>query len=220
MDFKKKIEDIFDITAQPTVDIVSSMFLEGMVGSVVPGVTSAMLGYKQKRSEKMIEEFMIETRRRQQELEGKIIQLDEEKFTEIKEKYFGLTLDYVMETKQEEKIKYIVNGFINLTIIENLQEDVILIYYDILKKTGVSHDQYKLIQNKLERLGLIETKGQSQYDEMFENVKNIGEYLVKLEKNQKVKLKFKKPSGGSIKSYKLTKLGWGFLDFFIGDSAS
>lgn len=73
MDLKKKVEDIFDITAQPTVDIVSSMFLEGIVGSVVPGVTSAMLAYKQKRAEKMIEEFMIEIRRRQQELEEKII---------------------------------------------------------------------------------------------------------------------------------------------------
>lgn len=134
----------------------------------------------------MIEEFMIETRRRQQELEEKIIQLDEKRFTEIKEKYFGLTLDYVMETKQEEKIKYIVNGFINLTTMENLQEDVILIYYDILdelniidirvlkiydyfnknedyydilEETGISHSQYKLIQTKLEKLGLIETKG-------------------------------------------------------------
>ena len=93
-------------------------------------------------------------------------------------------------------------------------------YYDILEKTGISHDQYKLIQNKLERLGLIETKGQSQYDEMFENVKNIGEYLVKLEKNNKAKLKFKKPSGGSTKSYKLTGLGWDFLDFFMDDNKS
>lgn len=55
---------------------------------------------------------------------------------------------------------------------------------------------------------------------MFENVINIGEYLVKLEKNNKDKLKFKKTSGGSIKSYKLTGLGWDFLDFFIGGNKS
>jgi hypothetical protein len=43
MDLKKKVEDIFDITAQSAVDIVSSMFLEGIVGPVVPGVTNVML---------------------------------------------------------------------------------------------------------------------------------------------------------------------------------
>lgn len=45
MDFKKKVEDIFEIAAQPTVDIVSSMFLEGLAGTVAPGVTSVMLPY-------------------------------------------------------------------------------------------------------------------------------------------------------------------------------
>lgn len=244
MDLRRKVEDIFDIAAQPTVDIVSSMFLEGVAGSVVPGVTSAMLAYKQKRSERMIEEFMIETRKRQQELEEKLIELDEERFIEIKGKYFGLVLDYVMETKQEEKIKYITNGFINLTSMEKLQEDVILIYYDILdelnildirvlklydyfsrsesyvdilKDANISYDQYALIQNKLERLGLIESKAQSKYDELFDNVKNMGDYLVKLSNGKKATLKFKKSSSGSMNSFVLTKLGRQFLDFFTGD---
>lgn len=241
MDMKKKVEDIFDITAGPAVDIVSSIFLEGVVGTLVPGVTSAMLAYKQKRSEKMVEEFMLETKKRQHELEEKLIKLDEDIFSDIKGKYFGLVLDYVIETKQKEKIKYIVNGFINLSDMEKLQEDVILVYYDLLdelnildlrilkvydsfnrtegyydiiKDTGISDEQYKLIQNKLERLGLIETKGKSQYEEMFENVTNLGEYLTNIEKNKKSKLKFKKPSGIKSKSYYLTKLGRRFLEFF------
>lgn len=41
--------DIFEEGAEPCVDIVSSMVLEGVAGSVVPGVTSAMFAYKQKR---------------------------------------------------------------------------------------------------------------------------------------------------------------------------
>ena len=87
-------------------------------------------------------------------------------------------------------------------------------YYDIVEDVDISNEQYNLIQNKLERLGLIETKGQSQYEEMFENVKNLGEYLTKIEKGNKAKLKFKKTSGGRSKSYSLTKLGWRFLEFF------
>lgn len=247
MDLKKKVEDIFDITIQPTVDIVSSIFLEGLVSSVVPGVTSAFLAYKQKRTERMIELFMVETKRRQNELEKKLNQLSEEQLKVFKDKYFGLVLDYVAENKQEEKIKYIVNGFINIATMDNIKEDVMLIYYDILdelnvldimvfrtydyfnrddgyydilQKTGITHEQFKLIENKLERLGLIETKGQSQYEEMFENVKNIGEYLLNIQKGKKVNLKFKKPAVGSIKSYKLTQLGRNFINFFMEDNLS
>ena len=93
MDMKKKVEDIFDIGAGPAVDIVSSIFLEGVAGRVVPGVTSAMLAYKQKRSERMVEEFMLETKKRQLELEEKLIKLKEGPFIDIKDKYFGLVLD-------------------------------------------------------------------------------------------------------------------------------
>lgn len=241
MDMKNKFEDIFDIGAEPAVSIVSSMFLDGVVGTVAPGVMSLMLAYKQKRSERMIEEFMRETRVRQSEVEEKLLALEEEDLKEVKGKYFGLVLDYVIETKQEEKIKYIVNGFINLTEIKKLKEDVVLIYYDLLdglnildirvlkiysynheietysdiiEDANISYEQYELIQNKLKRLGLLETNGQSQYEEMFGNVKNMGEFLNLIEKGKKAKLKFKKPGAGRLQSYKLTRLGRDFLVFF------
>lgn len=242
MDIKDRVEDIFDIAGEPAANIVSIMFLEGIVGSVAPGIVSAVLAYKQKRSERMIDKFMIETRERQDELEEKLLLRGEEDFKEIKDKYFGLVLDYVIETKQEEKIKYIVNGFMNIADMENLKEDVILIYYDLLDSLNVldirvlrtyidikytesyqdiiddaeiSLEQYKLIQNKLERLDLLETRGQSQYDEMFENVKNIGDYLDKLNRGKKAKLKFRKPRSGSTKTYRTTELGRSFLRFFM-----
>lgn len=63
MDIKKRVEDIFDITAQPAVSIVSSMFIEGIAGSMVPGVTSAMIACKQKRAERRLEQFMEETKK-------------------------------------------------------------------------------------------------------------------------------------------------------------
>jgi hypothetical protein len=241
VDLKKRVEEIFEISAEPAADIASSIFLEGIAGSVVPGVTSAMLAYKQKRSERMVEEFMLETKKRLNELEDNLTKLDEERIKEFKNKYFGLVLDYVVEAKQEEKIKYIVNGFINLADMENLQEDVILIFYDILDElnildirvlklydyfskkesysdiiedVGIDYEQYALIRNKLERLELIENRAQSQYEEMFKNVANIGEYLSKVDKGKKANLKFKKPKTINSKSYQLTKLGRKFLRFF------
>jgi hypothetical protein len=241
MDLRKKVEDVFEVTAEPAVDVVSSMFLDGIAGSIVPGVASAMLAYKQKRSERMIESFMLETKKRQDEFEKKLLDLDETTVAEITSKYFGLIMDYVIDNRQEEKIEYIVNGFINLTTMEKLQEDVVIIFYDllselnmldlrvlklydyftrcetfadILESAKITYDQYNLIRNKLERLGLIEGAAEPKYDEMFENVRNMGEYLTALEKGKKAKLKFKKPGVINPASKKLTKLGREFLSFF------
>lgn len=246
MDWKKKVEDTFDIVAEPATNIVSSMFLEGLVGSVVPGVTSAMLAYKQKRSERMIEEFMIETQKRQEEFEEKLLNADESRVKEITGKYFGITLDYVSNTKQEEKVEYLVNGFINLASVEFLQEDVILIYYDLLEElnlldirvlrlfayqvddsyskiiddAGIDYDQYHLIINKLVRLGLLQSRAQANYDDMFINVMNIAVHLEKLQKGEESKLKFKKPIGlstsaSSISSKRVTPLGRKLIEFFL-----
>jgi len=242
MDWKKKVEETFDIVAEPATDIVSSMFLEGLIGTVVPGATSAMLSYKQKRSEHMIERFMIQTQKRLNEFEENLKNLDPSIIEEIKTKYFGITLDYVSNTKQEEKIEYLVNGFINIANMDILQEDIILIFYDtlselnlldlrilkmygnitgddnyykIVDETGIDNSQYTLIVNKLERLGLIQSRAQSQYDEIFMNVVNIGEYLCELEKGRKAKLKYKKPFGASFSTSKqITNLGRRFLEFF------
>lgn len=134
MGIKEKAKEIFDIAAEPTVDIVSSMFLEGVVGSVVPGAVSAVLAYKQKRQERNYEKFMEITNERCQELEDKLEKLSEASRRKFITEYFGIVSDYVLDEKQEEKIKYIVNGFINLASIENSKEDFVLTYYDALKE--------------------------------------------------------------------------------------
>lgn len=39
-----------------------------------------------------------------------------------------------IQTNQTEKISYIVNGFVNMTKVENISEDVAYIYYDTLEQ--------------------------------------------------------------------------------------
>ncbi len=244
MDIKKKVEDIFDIAAQPTVDIVSSIFLDGVVGSVLPGVTGAMLAYKQKRSEKMLEKFMIETQKRHEELENKLLNASEDRVKEISGKYFGIVADYAIDEVQEDKIQYLVNGFINLASADDLNEDFVLTYYDTLKtlrlvdigvlklyyeiylgndqksytdilnEFNIDYDQYNAIRDKLERLGLFATKRSKYEDILYENIINIQSYLQDVYKGKKATLR----SLRTIEkrdSFLISKFGKEFTDFFI-----
>jgi hypothetical protein len=47
---------------------------------------------------------------------------------------FKYVMDYVIDEQQEEKIQFMVNGFINITEHEEVTDDFILTYYDVLKE--------------------------------------------------------------------------------------
>lgn len=132
-DIKEKAIDLFEAAAEQVPDVLSSIVLEGIVGSVVPGVTGAMLAYKQKRQEHMFTLFLEEIRGRVDELAVRLEAIEPDKYEEIKSKYFGLVSDYVLDEVQEEKIHFIVNGFSNLAFAESVSEDFVLTYYDTLQ---------------------------------------------------------------------------------------
>lgn len=216
------------------------MFLEGVVGAIVPGMAGAMVAYKQKRAEQMLEKFMIETKKRQGDLEEKLLKLDVDKVNEITGKYFGIVTGYVKDEVQEEKIKYLVNGFINLSSFENINEDFVLTYYDTLKtlrmvdigvlkyygeliqqsytevtnELNIEYEQYDAIREKLARLGLFTTKRDEAEDNLYENLINMQNYLGDLAKNKKASLKkFKRADKKD--SYTISKFGREFIRFFV-----
>lgn len=182
---KKKAIEIFKIGVEPVADVVSSMVFECIVGTVVPGITSAVLAYKQKRQEKMIIKFMEEVKKRLDELEEKIKKMPKEQAKEFTTNIFGIVTDFVLDEVQEEKIKYIVNGFINLASVDEISEDFVLNYYDTLnnlrmtdirilkyyynfsiigkgepimsvfEELEIDFDQLHEIQNKMMRMGLL-----------------------------------------------------------------
>lgn len=137
MDIKEKALDLFDATKEPATEMACSLFLEGVAGTVIPGVMSSVLAYRQKRQERMFERFMLEMKDRLITLEEKLIELKPDKFIEFKDKYFGLISDYALDEVQEEKIQYIANGFVNAAGIQELSEDFVLMYYDTLKELRV-----------------------------------------------------------------------------------
>lgn len=92
-----------------------------------------MLAYKQKRQERMYNLWLENIEERVMEIEG-LLAKQPKRYESIKNKYFGLISDYVLEEVQEEKIKYLANGFINTIRLETINENSILDYYDTLSQ--------------------------------------------------------------------------------------
>lgn len=238
MEFEEKINNIIEPAVGPVMDIVGGLFLDEMAGVIVPGVGNLILSYKQQRTQKNLEEFISQIVKRQDELNEKLEGLEPDKLNAIKNHYFGLVTDYVINVKQKAKIDYIVNGFINLIGIDENKEDIALLFYDtldelnimdirvlkaksvlydgeesisdIMQDYGIDVDQYRMIAEKLCRIGLLEDKNQELRDQ---NNDEIVKYLTSLEKNNKnTKLKCKKVLSGV--NYRITKFGYRFLEFF------
>ena len=92
-----------------------------------------MLAYKQKRQERMYNLWLENIEDRVMEIE-ELLAKQPKRYESIKNKYFGLISDYVLEEVQEEKIKYLANGFINTIRLETINENSILDYYDTLSQ--------------------------------------------------------------------------------------
>lgn len=133
MNIKEKAKDLFLASAEQSADIVSSLFLEGVVGSVIPGVSGAMLAYKQKRQERIYCAFMEEVQAKMGVMEKRLERLSQDALIAFKDKYFGMISDYVLEEVQEKKVKYLANGLVNLAGMEDANEDFLLTYYDTLR---------------------------------------------------------------------------------------
>lgn len=242
MSIEEKISDIIEPAVGPVMDIVGGLILDGVAGAVLPGVSNLILSYKQQRTEKNLEEFISQIVKRQDELNAKLENLEPEKLNAIKNHYFGLVTDYVLDVRQKAKIDYIVNGFINLAGTDEDKEDIVLLFYDILDQLNIMDirilkaksnlfddnesifaimndydidiSQYNMVQGKLCRLGLLEDRNQ---EERNKNNDNIVEYLTDISKNKKnPKLKAKKVSSSS--SYVVTRFGRNFLKFFINEN--
>lgn len=178
------------------------MVFEGIVGSVLPGLTSAVIAYKQIRQERMLIKLMEELKARIDELEEKIQMMPEEKAKEFTTNIFGIVTDYVLDEVQEEKIEYIVNGFINLASVEDISEDFVLNYYDtlnslrmtdirilkyyynffiidkrediksVLEELKIDYDQFYEIQNKIMRMGLLISQNEKYERSNLQYLKN------------------------------------------------
>lgn len=266
--FVKKIKEMIEPAQGPMLDIVSDLFVpeiaEGIAenfvpavvagtvgeiaGSLIPGVGGMIMSYKQARFEKNIEKMISELMDRMNEFNQYYAELDDKIAQQVKNQYFGIMADHAAEVTQEEKIEYIVNGYINLVKDGHPQEDVVMMYYDTLDELtlldlrvlklktlqldedkdsivqiwqdyNIDRTQTKLINEKLSRLGLIESRRESDYDKLFENVRNMADYLEKAERGARNN-RLKVSSLTKSNSNTLTVYGRRFLKFFSSDRQS
>ncbi len=239
MEIVDKLKEITEPAVGPVMDMVADLALEGVAGVVVPGVGNLILSYKQQRTEKNLEMFVSQIVARQDEFNARLNALDPEKLQKITKHYFGVVTDYVLDVRQQEKINFIVNGYINMTSMDNLNDDVVITYYDtldqltlldiaVLKSHYITYfqdenniqfmeqlipGQRRLIHEKLLRLGLVSSKHEEKMDK---NIQNMGTYLQDLQKGKKnAKLKYEKVWGSD--SFRLTEYGRQFLGFFMNE---
>lgn len=234
--------------ALPSIlDVTSSVFVEGVAGSIIPGVGNMMLAYKQRKQEKYFELELKEIENRQDEIDKILEKYEDELLPKIK-KLFEIYLDYNIQNNQEQKIKLLANGYVNSIKIENPQEDVLLGFYDtilqvnmldirvlklysnniisdnkdsfikIMQDYNIDISQCNMVREKLVRLGLLESKNDIKQDE---NIDFIIDYIQAVSKNKDndAKRALRKMKKVSRQdSYTITKYGKDFLIFFTNDT--
>ncbi len=242
---------IGEIIAEDVIPTLGAAMLKGTAIEVATGAVSAispriggiMIAYKQKRLERNWEQYIALIAEHQEELNQRLNKLEEKQREEVKDIYFPLVSDYVGEEKQSEKIKFIVNGFINLSAGINMQEDTTLMYYDTLSQLSMldlrvlklytqqyingdqtGDDIYTVMadyQIDMAQVSMIKEKLLRQglllsqnEEKMEENINNVSEFIEGLSKNKK-NLKLKRINKiRRSDSYKITSYGRKFLNFF------
>lgn len=211
------------------------------IGILSPRIGGVMVAYQQKRWERNWEEYINAIYKKQEIFNERLGALEERYQMEFRNTLFPLVSDYVQNEKQEEKIELIVTGLINVASRINAQEDIILQYYDILEQLSlldirvlkvyqfrypkdnedsivrimhecdIEDSEIKMVKEKLERLGLLQSKNA---EKMNENIQNLIQFV---EESSKGKNNVKLRRMNTIQrtdSYKITIFGDKFIKFF------
>lgn len=153
--------------------------------SLVPVVSGAVQGYKRARFERNIVVFTEELYAKIEEVNLNLKEKTDKQKDKI-DQLFSYIMDYVIDEQQEEKIEYMVNGFVNVTQHEQISDDFILTYYDVLKELRMvdisvlnlmycsryvlNHENRESYQDIMERHGL----SYEQYEAVRRNLHRIG----------------------------------------------
>ena len=232
--FPTVVEEIADIVvSEGTAAIVGTL-----VGTFAPRINGIRLSYKQSRFETRVAGALALMAKRIDVMEANYAALTEE----VQEKFRGIYVEWLLDNleveKQQEKVPYHVNGFINL-MNNDANDNLMLMFFDTINQLtqldidvlslysmdvqeniislcnryNLKLEQVAVIKEKLERLGLVYSRNDEQRDI---NIDEIVDYLNKVDKDQKkskpkgVRLpNIKKPNRST--SYAITSLGRDYL---------
>ena len=136
---------IGDIVVEDVIPELGKEMLKGtaveattdLISFASPRIGGLVLAYKQKRWERNWEYYLKLIIDKQDDFNNRLEKLEQSQKDNILKKYFPLISDYVGDEKQQEKIDYIVNGFLNVSAGINHQEDTIIMYYDTLQELSL-----------------------------------------------------------------------------------
>lgn len=232
--------------AQESITELGALFVEegtaiaigSIFAGIMPRVNGIRLTYQQKRFERNIKQAVSIFNSKVELIDQRMQNLEDEVFEKFRGLYVEWILDNLHEEKQIEKVKYHVNGYINmidnsttddimllfmenLNRLTNLDIDVLRMYVsddnyiDVCNRHGIEYDQMELVKEKLARHGLLYSKNDDQRDE---NIDILVEYIDKRVKEETKKNgDINKIKPGKIKkvkkseSYSITRLGRDFM---------
>ena len=210
------------------------------LAAITPRLNSIRLTYLEKRFERNVKQAIYVLSKRIDDLDSRLNALPAELQSKFRNQYLDWILDNICNEKQEEKITYHINGYINsmeddttddimLLFLETLNQltvldiDVLKMYsydYDenwqsVCERRGISYDQLNMVKAKLERFGLLYSNNDDRRDENLDMVASYLEKRVKEENKKNARID--KINLGRLKkvnrseSYSITRLGRDFL---------
>jgi len=217
---KEKLNDFTEISLEIGAPIVGNMVTDTIIGQIVPGAATAFLSYRQKRTEKMLIRAIDELKIQISEINSKLIGMSEKQIILIKESIFPIVLDNIEKESEEEKIKYIVNGFKHSINYDITDFDLILSYYDILNDLrmidiriliDLYEESKKMVRSYMEETDrTIKTEYEAVETYAIKKMESLG--LISVKKTfEDLEGRVTKPKKSATK---ISKLGIYFVKFF------
>lgn len=217
---KEKLQDISEITIETGAPVLGDMLSNALIGQAIPGAATAVLSYKQKKTERMLIKTIDELKGQINEINSKLKCMKKEELIFVQETLIPIVLDNIEKELQEEKIKYITNG-ISTSISTGITDiDLILSYYDILNKLRII--DINILINLYEESKKISTDCAEDMDMQIRNEYEATEmYIVKKLEYMgviSVRKTFDELEGSVIKPRKsainISELGIYIIEFF------
>ena len=186
-------DSVTEMAKDTTTSVLGEILIDAG-GSLIPGLSGAISGYKRARFENNIKQFTIELSTRIEEIREYLVGKSEEQKEQIN-RLLEYVMDHVIDEQQEQKIEFMVNGFVNLTKHEQISDDFVLTYYDLLKELRMVDlsviklmysSNYFLTEGKKETyIDILERHGISyeQYESVRRNLQRLGLLTTKAELN-------------------------------------
>ncbi|MFB9974581.1 hypothetical protein FPQ10_06085 [Allobacillus sp. SKP2-8] len=121
-----------EIAKESVSDMVGEMAID-TVSSFIPGISGAISSYKIKRAEKNLTILINEVSKRQERITANLSKQTEENKDKL-DQLLQYIIELAADEYQEQKIEYMVNGYLYLTDHNKITSDFVMHYYDTLKQ--------------------------------------------------------------------------------------